>query len=110
MILDHILAQLEQHEMIEFMQLLSYKVLLSSSPDEWKQPANEFVNLCIPQEVISYIEDITKGDPKKMRISTDLLIRDLIMRGLISISNETGGVENINTMMNQIIDEGIPEQ
>ena len=110
MLLDHIMLKLKLHERIEFMQLLSFKVLLSTPPDDWKRPPNEFINLCIPQNVTDYIEEVSKGDKVKIRMSTDFLIRDLIMRGISSISQETGGIENIDEMMSQILEEGIPEQ
>jgi len=110
MLLDHAIKHLEPHELVEFMQLLSYKVLLISPPDEWKASPNEFINLCIPQNVSDYVKGISKGDPVKFRTATDLLIRDLVIRGIKSISDETGGIECIDEMMSQIIEGGMQEQ
>ena len=105
-----LLIELESHEMTEFIQLLSYSVLLSTDKEDWKKANNEFISIHIPKGVTTYINMLSGDNASKTQASLNRLILDLVLRGISSIALETGGIKNVEDSINNILEKGITVQ
>ena len=106
------LRRIKDHERFELIKLLHDHVLLQTRIDDWLQPANEFVPLCIPKEVKDFLLFLTGESEEKATESLGKLVNDLILMGIGSISKkyEAEGSKGIMKRMDKILKEGIPLQ
>jgi hypothetical protein len=79
-------------EIANFVRLSLYKEVLKTSPEEWGGVRTEFISLCIPESIITYIKK-SIGYPEKSSIDQfnlylSILITDLLSRGISSIANQ----------------------
>ena len=86
-----------EEEQIELFRLFLLKALKETKIEEWQKSPNTFVKLSIPKEIHKFVEATSNSDDVLTGIITDLIVK-----GLISVIEETGSSEHINLLINNM--------
>lgn len=97
---------LTEAEQTELAGLMTYQVLLSTDPKEWREHPTDFIPMSIPQNLKDYAEEISDNPADLI----SRIINDMVIKGIEAITRDFVTPTAIQEKIDSILDKGITSQ